>query len=129
MLQKFLIISVLLMLGCTISPNQKVITEGKRLKMNIGIVASGGWNAGGSWVTPEWASKNLFFSKVEVDGPQTLNVDLPFTEFPEACPMKDQQTPVFHKEVSVLAFPSKDEKTRIKRIKIGLILNGLCLKS
>ncbi|HNV31172.1 MAG TPA: glycosyl hydrolase, partial [Cyclobacteriaceae bacterium] len=30
------------------------IAEGKRLKMSIGIVASSGWNAGGSWVTPDW---------------------------------------------------------------------------
>ena len=29
--------------------------------MRIGIIASSGWNAGGSWVTPDWASKNLFY--------------------------------------------------------------------
>ena len=81
------------------------ISEGKRLKMSIGIVASSGWNAGGSWVTPDWASKNLYFSKVEVAGPRTLTVDLPFPKFPEGCPMKDQVTPVFYKDVSVLAVP------------------------
>jgi len=87
------------------------ISEGKRLKMSIGIVASSGWNAGGSWVTPEWASKNLFFSKVEVNGPQTLAIDLPFPKFPEGCPMKDPNTPVFYKDVSVLAFPFNANKT------------------
>ena len=81
------------------------IAEGKRLKMSIGIVASSGWNAGGSWVTPEWASKNLYFSKVDVTGPKTLNIDLPFPKFPEGCPMKDKNTPVFYKDVSVLAVP------------------------
>jgi hypothetical protein len=54
------------------------IAEGKRLKMSIGIVASSGWNAGGSWVTPEWASKNLYFSTVEVTGSQTITINLPF---------------------------------------------------
>ena len=87
------------------------IAEGKRLKMSIGIVASSGWNAGGSWVTPEWASKNLFFSKVEVNGPQTLAIDLPFPKFPEGCPMKDPNTPAFYKDVSVLAVPFSADKT------------------
>ena len=82
------------------------IAEGKRLKMSIGIVASSGWNAGGSWVTPEWASKNLYFSKVDVTGPKTLAIDLPFPKFPEGCPMKDKDTPVFYKDVSVLAVPN-----------------------
>ncbi len=89
----------------SVSRIKHAIAEGKRLKMSIGIVASSGWNAGGSWVTPDWASKNLFFSKVEVTGPRTLNMDLPFPKFPEGCPMKDQNTPVFYKDVSVLAVP------------------------
>ena len=85
------------------------IAEGKRLKMKIGIVASSGWNAGGSWVTPDWASKNLFCSKVEVTGPQTISINLPFPKFPEGCPMKDSITPVFYKDVSVLAVPYNAE--------------------
>ena len=89
----------------SVSLIKHAISEGKRLKMSIGIVASSGWNAGGSWVTPDWASKNLYFSKVEVTGPQTLAIDLPFPKFPEGCPMKDQDTPVFYKDVSVLAVP------------------------
>jgi hypothetical protein len=87
------------------------ISEGKRLKMTVGIVASSGWNAGGSWVTPDWASKNLFYSKVDVEGPRILSIDLPFPKFPEGCPMKDSVTPVFYRDVSVLAFPFSLEKT------------------
>jgi hypothetical protein len=87
------------------------ISEGKRLKMSIGIVASSGWNAGGSWVTPDWASKNLFFSKVEVTGPQALNLELPFPKFPEGCPMKDKDTPAFYKDVAVLAVPFSADST------------------
>ena len=87
------------------------IAEGKRLKMRIGIVASSGWNAGGSWVTPDWASKNLYFSKVEVTGPQAIAMNLPFPKFPEGCPMKDEVTPIFYKDVSVLAIPANEEKT------------------
>jgi len=93
----------------SVSLIKHAISEGKRLKMSIGIVASSGWNAGGSWVTPDWASKNLYFSKVEVTGPQNLAIDLPFPKFPEGCPMKDRNTPVFYKDVSVLAVPSSVE--------------------
>lgn len=85
------------------------ISEGRRLKMKIGIVASSGWNAGGSWVTPDWASKSLYVSKVDVTGPQSVSIDLPFPKFPEGCPMKDPVTPVFYKDVSVLAVPYSAE--------------------
>jgi hypothetical protein len=87
----------------SVSLIKHAISEGKRLKMSIGIVASSGWNAGGSWVTPDWASKNLFVSKVEVAGPRALSIDLPFPQFPSGCPMKDKDTPVFYQDVAVLA--------------------------
>jgi hypothetical protein len=89
----------------SVSLIKHAISEGKRLKMSIGIVASSGWNAGGSWVTPDWASKNLFFSKAEVGGPLAIDMDLPFPKFPKGCPMKDKNTPVFYKDVAVLAVP------------------------
>lgn len=94
----------------SVSLIKHAIAEGKRLKMSIGIVASSGWNAGGSWVTPDWASKNLYFSKVDISGPQALSIDLPFPKFPEGCPMKDEHTPVFYKDVSVLAVPYNANK-------------------
>lgn len=86
------------------------IAEGKRLKMRIGIVASSGWNAGGSWVTPDWASKNLYYSQVNLAGPKSVSLDLSFPKFPDGCPMKDEVTPVFYKDVAVLAVPANDEK-------------------
>jgi hypothetical protein len=95
----------------SVSLIKHALSEGKRLKMSIGIVASSGWNAGGSWVTPDWASKNLYFSKVEVEGSQTLTIDLPFPKFPEGCPMKDGNTPVFYKDVAVLAVPFSEDST------------------
>ena len=36
------------------------LSEGKRLGIKMGLVASSGWNAGGAWVTPDWATKGLF---------------------------------------------------------------------
>ena len=82
------------------------VAEGRRLDMRIGIIASSGWNAGGSWVTPDWASKSLFFSETAVSGPARIRLNLPFPEFPESCPMKDKTTPVFYKDIAVVAVPS-----------------------
>ena len=93
----------------SVSLIKHAISERKRLKMKIGIVASSGWNAGGSWVTPDWASKNLYCSKVELTRPRTISIALPFPKFPEGCPMKDSITPVFYKDVPVLAVPYNSE--------------------
>ncbi|MDR2038479.1 MAG: hypothetical protein LBQ60_11210 [Bacteroidales bacterium] len=86
------------------------ISEGKRLQMRIGMVASSGWNAGGSWVTPDWASKALYFSEVQADGPGKISLELPFPKLSQHCPLKEDGTPVFWKEVAVLAVPHKEDK-------------------
>ncbi len=87
------------------------IAEGKRLKMKIGIVGSSGWNAGGPWVTPDWASKSLFSSEVVVEGPRKISLELPFPVFPKDCPMKDKVTPEFYKDIAILAVPFTASKT------------------
>ena len=43
--------------------------EAERLDLDLGLVCSSGWNSGGSWVTPEMASKNLFSASVVITGP------------------------------------------------------------
>jgi len=44
--------------------------EAKRLGLDLGLITSSGWNAGGSWVTPEYASKTLFYSNLVVYDPE-----------------------------------------------------------
>ena len=90
------------------------ISEGKRLNIKVGIIASSGWNAGGSWVTPDWASKSLFFTEIKAKGSQKISIGLLFPKFPEYCPMKDATTPVFFKDIAVLAFPENESKTIVK---------------
>ncbi|MFC2087872.1 glycosyl hydrolase, partial [Bacteroidota bacterium] len=87
------------------------LAEGKRLNMSIGIMGASGWNFGGSWVTPDWASKALYFSEIKVEGPKTTEIDLPFPKVTEKCPKTDDGLPVFYKEVAVLAFPFNENKT------------------
>jgi hypothetical protein len=84
------------------------LAEGRRLKMHVGIIASSGWNAGGSWVTPDWASKGLYYSTTNAEGPGKISIDLPFPRVPKECPMKDSTTPLFSREVAVLAVPADD---------------------
>ncbi|MBI4323714.1 MAG: hypothetical protein HY674_00450, partial [Chloroflexi bacterium] len=86
------------------------LKEGKRLGLNIGMVASSGWNAGGAWVTPDWAQKELYSSSLEVKGPVRFEGPLPFPTVPETCPKRADGLPQFHREVAVLAVPKNEQK-------------------
>jgi len=87
------------------------LSEGRRLNMKIGLIASSGWNAGGSWVSPEWASKALYFSETQAEGAKKLTIDLPFPKVHKNCPVDAQKKPLFYKEVAVLAIPHREDKT------------------
>jgi hypothetical protein len=91
------------------------LDEGKRLGIEIGMVASSGWNAGGSWVTPDWAAKALYSSEIKLAGYQSYTGPLPFPEIPEACPKNDKGEPNFSKEVAVLAIPDHPGRIMMAR--------------
>ncbi len=82
--------------------------EGRKYGIKIGMVGSSGWNAGGTWVEPEWASKQLYFSEMKVHGPVEKSISLAFPEVPEQCPKDREGNPLFYKEVAVLAIPYND---------------------
>ena len=86
------------------------LAEGKRLGMSMGMVASSGWNAGGSWVEPDWASKALYVSELKISGPQSFSGALPYPSFPAHSPKDESGLPVFYKEVAVLAIPDTPDK-------------------
>lgn len=100
------------------------LSEGKRLGIKIGMVASSGWNAGGSWVTPDWAAKALYSSEMKISGGKFFSGPVPFPELSENCPKKKDGRPVFFKEVAVLAIPDHPGK-KIKNISDVVILNDL----
>ena len=60
--------------------------EAKRLDLDLGLITFSGWNAGGPWVPPDMASKNLFFAGVVVTGPGPIKQKLPFPKVPARCP-------------------------------------------
>ena len=86
------------------------IKEAKRLGMELGLVTSSGWNAGGPWVPPAMASKNLFVADLVVAGPGELKRKLPFPEVPRHCPKGDDGMPKWSLDVAVLAWPDSPDK-------------------
>ena len=87
------------------------IREADRLGLRIGLVASSGWNAGGSWIPPEHAGKGLYHSTVTVTGPKRFHEGLPLPDLPEQCPRDEHGRPLFLREVAVLAFPHDGSMT------------------
>ena len=74
------------------------IDEADRLGLRLGLVASSSWNAGGSWVTPDWGLKQLVFTETIVKGPAVVEQVLP------------QAAAAYYKDTAVLAFPSTPGK-------------------
>lgn len=87
------------------------LKEGKRLGLNMGMIACCGYNAGGAWVTPDGASKHLYISSKDVQGPLQVDGPLPFPSVPAECPKNADGLPRFYREVAVLAVPRNEKKT------------------
>ena len=84
--------------------------EAKRLGLDLGLITSSGWNAGGPWVPPELASKNLFYSSVVVDGSARIKQTLDFPNVPRHCPKGADGLPKWYMDVAVLAWPDSQDK-------------------
>jgi hypothetical protein len=89
----------------------RAIREADRLGLSIGLVASSGWNAGGSWIPPEHAGKGLYLSATDVAGPARFDEALPLPELPERCPRDERGRPLYLREVAVLAVPRDGSMT------------------
>ncbi|MDZ7721707.1 MAG: glycosyl hydrolase [candidate division KSB1 bacterium] len=104
------------------------LREAERLGLDIGLIISSGWNAGGAWTAPEHQTMGLFTSSVTIQGPGPVTVDLPFPKLPDKAgkPGREREAiisrqengePVFSKEITVLAIPvSVDSMLPIKHI-------------
>ncbi len=84
--------------------------EAKRLGLDLGLITSSGWNAGGPWVSPEMASKNLFVATEVVTGPAQISRKLAFPEVPRDCPKGADGLPKWMLDVAVLAWPDSKDK-------------------
>ncbi len=86
------------------------LKEAKCLDLDMGLITSSGWNAGGPWVPPELASKNLFSSSVVIEGPGQIKQELLFPEVPARCPRGDDGLPKWYIDVAVLALPDSGDR-------------------
>ena len=84
--------------------------EAKRLGLDLGLITSSGWNAGGPWVPPEMASKNLFVATEVVTGPAQISRKLALPEVPSECPKGADGLPKWRLDVAVLAWPDAPDK-------------------
>ncbi|MEI7899488.1 MAG: glycosyl hydrolase, partial [bacterium] len=87
------------------------IREADRLGLELGMIASSGWNAGGSWIPPEHAGKGLYQSTTTVAGATNYHAALPMPELPKGCPRDAQGRPLYLREVAVLAVPHDASNT------------------
>lgn len=89
------------------------IDEADRLGLELGMIASSSWNAGGAWIGNEHASKQFDSSEVVVTGPSRFSQVLPLP--PDAKS--------YYKDIAVLAFP-KTEGNIIKDVAGTINLSG-----
>jgi hypothetical protein len=89
------------------------VKEAERLGMELGLILSSSWDAGGSWIKPEHGSMALYKTSITTEGPGTYDDLLPFPKMPELdnkgepllIEKNEDGLPVFYKDVAVLATP------------------------
>jgi hypothetical protein len=84
----------------SLSAINHAIDEATRLGLDLGLVASSSWNAGGSWISPENGSKELRWSELKVHGPAL---------FSDSLPLPGRLTK-YHYDVAVIAVPFSGNK-------------------
>ena len=99
--------------------------EAKRLDLYLGLVASSSWNAGGSWVTPEYASMLMYPSEIVVTGPSRLSQKLPFPEVDKKTPLGPDGLPVYYKDIAVIAVPQGEGRVIEDYSKIIILTSQL----
>jgi len=102
------------------------VDRASELEMEVGLNMASSWNAGGAWVTPEFAAKSIYFSKVPYKKGKTK---LPFPKLTRykkegkivlkednknvQIESADNGKPVFYKEIVILAIPSNKNKLQV----------------
>jgi len=77
-----------------------------QIGMDVELSVASSWDMGGSWVEPRHASMGLFQTETLIDGPASVDEILPFPTIPAKAPRHADGTPVFYKDVAVLAIPA-----------------------
>ncbi len=88
------------------------VREADKLGLELGLITSSSWNAGGAWIKPEHGAMGIFHSDTIVQGPGKFDSRLLFPEIPpvygrdKTILYKDENgEPSYYREVAVLAHP------------------------
>ncbi|MCU0449437.1 MAG: hypothetical protein MUC97_06255 [Bernardetiaceae bacterium] len=99
------------------------VREAGRLGLELGLIVSSGWNAGGPWTRPEHTTMGLFRTARTLTGPGRQAVSLPFPTLPDQFPDQGRRQgraaiargadglPQFYRNVAVLAVPLRPDST------------------
>lgn len=94
------------------------IWEAGRLGLELGLISSSSWNAGGSWIKPEFGAMGLFKRDTIVNGPLVFKGRIPFPEIPDNYGSRKTLVarnadglPVFYKEVAYVAHPIRSDSS------------------
>ena len=85
------------------------LREADRFKIELGVNLCSGWDAGGTWITPELAAKKLVWSQTIVEGPgeKVLVMGTP------------PVTADFYRDIAVLALPLRgSESNQIANLEV-----------
>lgn len=90
-----------------------VIKKATELNMEVDLSLSSSWNAGGSWIKPQFAGKSLYYSTVKLHSGGNKKITVPFPVIPpkdekgkpRVIVYDDKGKPAYRKEVAVLAIP------------------------
>ena len=83
------------------------LQEADRLGLEISLNMGSGWDCGGPWVTPEYASQDLVWSETIVTGPAKLSTTLPI---PPRVRTDLPGFPPYYRDVALLAVPQSGVK-------------------
>lgn len=106
------------------------IREADRLGMEIGLISSSSWNAGGHWIKPEHGAMGIFRSDTILQGPSVFKGKLMFPKIPtkygrdhDVIINQDPVTglPLYYKEIAMLAHPYSKDSILIEPNLIQLI--------
>lgn len=76
------------------------VKEADRLGLEVSINLCSGWDAGGPWITPEFASKHTVFHQQQVTGPGKFQGKL----------AKPEHFPGFYQDLGIYAVPVTEEE-------------------
>ncbi|MCC5928853.1 MAG: hypothetical protein JJU28_06375 [Cyclobacteriaceae bacterium] len=93
------------------------VREAERLGLELGLIMSSSWNAGGTWISPKHTAMHLYRSIANIQEAGLQRIELPFPEMPKKYGNKetiihtDPETgkPLFFEEVAILAIPCSED--------------------